>query len=236
MKKPLICVTCEHGFDAEMHMDRFVLNKNYARGVSAGGGIPLMPADIHEAQTYAALADGLLITGGSGVHPALYGDVFFDDDSIKGSNPVRDEMEIGLIRSFLEAGKPIMGICRGQQLLNVYFGGKLIQNFPKQKGIEHQNGISHKVHAEENSIVGGLFGQDFMTNSHHRDAVISTGPDVRVAAVSEDGIIEAIEHVSLPVFAVQWHPERQRGDTMNPACGPDMTPLFTYFVNLCRKD
>lgn len=236
MKKPVILVSCEHGYDNEMHMDRFVLNKNYTRAVTAGGGIPFMAADPAEAETYAEMADGLLLTGGSGVHPALYGDVFFDDDSIKGSNPVRDEMEMNLIRSFMKRKKPIMGICRGHQLLNVYFGGRLIQNFPKQKGIEHQNGISHLVRAEDDSIVGRLFGKEFMTNSHHRDGVTETGEDMRITVMSANGIPEAIEHKTAPVFGVQWHPERQRGEQMNPACGPDMTPLFTYFVDLCRKE
>lgn len=236
MKKPLILVPCEHGFDQEMHMDRFVLNKNYARGVTAGGGIPLMPADPLAAEVYAEIADGMLLTGGSGVHPALYGDVFFDGDSIKGSNPVRDEMEYKLIQCFVEKKKPIMGICRGHQLLNVYFGGKLIQNFPKQKGLEHQNGISHMVHAGAGSVAEKLFGAAFMTNSHHRDAVAAVGPDMRATAFAADGIVEAVEHTSLPILGVQWHPERQRGDRMNPSCGPDMTSLFAYFVDLCRKE
>ena len=235
MSKPLILVPGEHGFDPEMHMSRFVLNKNYAQGVSAGGGVPLIPADPLEAERYAELADGLLLTGGSGVHPALYGDVFFDDDSIRGSNPVRDEMELALLRCFVEKKKPVFGICRGYQLMNVFFGGKLIQNFPKQRHIEHQNGISHLVKAEADSIVGRLFGSEFMTNSHHRDGVTETGPEVRITAASADGIPEALEHRSLPCFGVQWHPERQRGDAKNPACGPDMTPLFRYFVDLCRS-
>ncbi len=235
MEKPLILVPCEHGFDNDMHMSRFVLNKSYAQAVTAGGGVPFMPGDPHEAERYADLADGMLLTGGSGVHPALYGDVFFDDDSIKGSNAVRDEMEMKLLQCFVERKKPVMGICRGHQLMNVFFGGKLIQNFPKQLHLEHQNGIAHLVKAEPDSIVGRLFGAEFMTNSHHRDGVTDTGSDILITAKSADGIPEAIEHRTLPCFGVQWHPERQRGDSMNPSCGPDMTPLFTYFVNLCRK-
>ena len=109
-----------------------------------------------------------------------------------------------------------------------FVDAELIQNFPRQLHLEHQNGISHLVKAEPDSIVG-------RTNSHHRDGITETGSDISITARSADGIPEAIEHRTLPCFGVQWHPERQRGDSMNPSCGPDMTPLFTYFVNLCRK-
>ena len=232
--KPWILVGCEHGYDEEMHTDRFVLNKNYTRAVSAAGGIPVMPADPCKAAEYAEFASGLLLTGGSGVHPARYGDVFFDDDSMKGSNAVRDAMEFALLDEFIKRKKPVMGICRGHQLINVYFGGKLIQNFPKQKQVEHQMGITHKVIAEPDSIVYRLFGREFNTNSHHRDGVTEAGKGLKITARSADGIPEAVEHGSLPVFGVQWHPERTRGDMMNPPDGPDMTPLFTYFISLCK--
>lgn len=232
--KPWILVGCEHGYDDEMHTDRFVLNKNYTRAVTAGGGIPVMPADPCRAAEYAELASGLLLTGGSGVHPARYGEVFFDEDSMKGSNAVRDAMEFALLGEFIKNKKPVMGICRGYQLLNVYFGGKLIQNFPKQKHIEHQMGITHRVSAEPDSIVYRLFGKEFNTNSHHRDGITEPGEGIKITARSADGIPEAIEHESLPVFGVQWHPERTRGEGMNPPDGPDMTPLFEYFISLCK--
>lgn len=234
MRKPVIMITCEHGYDNEMHTDRFVLNKNYARAISAAGGLPLIPIDACEAELYSEMADGLLLTGGSGVHPARYGDVFFDDDSMKGSNAVRDEMEFALLAKFVEKKKPVMGICRGHQLINVFFGGKLIQNFPKQKHIEHQMGITHKVIAEPGSLVEKLFGKEFYTNSHHRDGITEPGKEIWITAWSADGIPEAIEHKELPIIGVQWHPERTRGEQMNPPMGPDMSPLFEHFISVCK--
>lgn len=235
--KPLILITCEHAFNTMFRTEQLVLNKTYIRAISAAGGNSVLASDPDEAEYYAELCDGLLLTGGCGVCPTRYGETFFDEDSLRdSSNMPRDEMEFNLVAAFAAKKKPMMGICRGHQLLNVYFGGKLIQNFPKQKHLEHRCGISHLVEAEDDSILGRLFGTEFVTNSYHQDAVTVTGEDVRITARSADGIVEATEHKSLPVFSVQWHPERQRGELKNPPQGPDMTPLLEHFIKLCSHE
>lgn len=234
-RQPVILIASEHGFSSETHTDQFVLNKNYSRAISGSGGVPIIAADPNQADSYAEMYSGLLLTGGTGVHPARYNDVFFDDDSIRGTNAIRDAMEFELLYAFASRRKPVFGICRGHQLINVAFGGKLMLNFPKQLHLEHQNWISHNVVAEEGSILGRLFGLEFETNSNHRDCVTEVGNEMAISARSKDGIVEGIEHKTLPIFGVQWHPERSRGELKYPPKGPDMSRLFDYFIQLCSQ-
>ncbi len=232
---PLILIEPDHGFDPLTHAPRFLLGKTYPRAVSAAGGLPLIPMDIHRMKEYAELADGLLLTGGTGPHPRLYNEDFDDPDAPKTVNVVRDEFEMALIDAFIKAGKPVMGVCRGHQMLNIYFGGHLVQSFPAKGHPNHHYGTSHPVKVREDSILGRLFGTEFIVNSYHKNAISQLAPGLKITAFSDDGIPEAMEHESLPVFGTQFHPERMRGDDKNPALGPDMTPLFEYFMGLCRQ-
>lgn len=220
----------------------FALNITYMNAVAAGGGIPVMMGSTQLASDYADLADGLLLTGGESIYPKRYGETF---DHLAGGEPAvvrdlragcdtaRDEMEFTVFEEFYKRKKPIMGICRGHQLVNAAMGGANMLNFPRSHPVEHCDGIQHEVTAEPGSILERLYGTNFMTNSYHRDCAVSVGDGMRITARTADGMIEAIEHISLPIFSVQFHPERMRGDTPNPAFGPDGTKLFQYFVNLC---
>ena len=106
-------------------------------------------------------------------------------------------------------------------------------NFPRKHPAEHSEGIQHEIETVPGSILDRLYGQKFLVNSFHRDCADGVGPNVKITARSTDGIIEAIEHEELPIFSVQFHPERMRGDTPNPAFGPDGTRLFEYFIGMC---
>lgn len=220
----------------------FILNTSYMNAVAAAGGLPVMMGNTRLAAEYADMADGLLITGGESVHPARFGDTFNHlaggDAAVAhnlkaGCSTVRDEMEFTIFEEFKKRKKPIMGICRGHQVINAALGGHNMLNFPRNHAVEHSEGISHEVIAEPGSILERLYGSRFLVNSFHRDCADAPGPEVFVSASSADGIIEAIEHKTLPIFSVQFHPERMRGDTPNPAFGPDGTKLFEYFVSLC---
>ena len=92
---------------------------------------------------------------------------------------------------------------------------------------------SNEIIAEKGTLLERLYGERFWVNSYHQDCAVEPGPGVRVAALSPDGIIEAIEHETLPIWGFQFHPERMRGDTPNPVCGPDTDALFQYFVERC---
>lgn len=214
----------------------------YAAAVTAVGGLPVLLADARLAGEYAQLADGLLLTGGESVHPRWFGETFErlaggDPDRVRqlraGCNAMRDEAEMALFQEFFRLGKPILGICRGHQLVNAALGGKNLLDFPKNHPVEHYSGIQHRVTAEADSVLGQLYGTEFLVNSYHRDCADCVGPDVRVTARSEDGLIEAIQHKTRPIFGFQFHPERMRGDAPNPAYGPCSDALFRYFLDLC---
>ena len=241
MKKTvLITSTCT--YDTGKNSFNYRLDRSYGDAVAAGGGIPVIVSSEKIPSDYADMADGLLLTGGESVHPTYFGETFdhLANDKMDtilflryGCNIARDEMEMAVLREFARRGKPILGICRGMQMVNAATGVKNDLDFPRRHPVEHNLGVTHEVAAEPDSLVGRIFGERFITNSYHRDCAVSTGPDMRVTARSADGIIEAIEHVKQPIWGVQFHPERMRGDHPNPAFGQDATELFRYFVSRC---
>ena len=163
--------------------------------------------------------DALLLPGGGDLHPRLYGQPIDGADEI---NEQRDQYEIALFRYFFEQRKPIFGICRGLQLINVALGGTLYQHIENHR----QSGggdMIHFVKSTDPDLVE-LYGNHFPVNSFHHQAVDRLGNGLFVCAKAEDGTIEAVKHDSLPVFAVQWHPERLRGVS-------DGLLLFSRFID-----
>ena len=151
-------------------------------------------------------ADVLLLTGGGDIHPRFYG------QAINGSadlDEARDERELALIDAFLRAGKPVVGICRGLQVLNVYFGGTLRQQIAGHSQIDGADRF-HAVNSAP-GLLRELYGARFAVNSAHHQAIWRLGTGLRVLACADDGTVEAVGHKTLPVFAVQWHPERLCG-------------------------
>lgn len=148
--------------------------------------------------------DGLLLSGGTDIAPARYGE---NDTASVGIVPERDELEFAMTRAMLGQGKPILGICRGAQLLNVYFGGKLYQDIEKEMGITHPVGRFHPLATMDGSEMARILGEAPTVNSRHHQAVKRIGRGLRATAFSEDGIVEAFENTSLRVYGVQFHPE-----------------------------
>lgn len=177
--------------------------------------------------------DGLILCGGSDVNPKYY------DEEINGSVNIddeRDEIEFALLKAYINAGKPVLGICRGFQLINIYFGGTLYQDIEESNLHRRINNIDsvHSITVSENSIIGKLYGKNVSINSAHHQALKDLGKGLRATAYWQDKYIEAIEHTELPIFAVQWHPERTcfslaRTDTC------DGSKLFEYFIKLCEE-
>lgn len=205
-------------------------NDNYINAVNGCGGIPFASYLPEVSFDY----DGLILCGGGDIEPWRYG------QELNGSNtmdPERDAIELALAKAYVEAGKPVLGICRGLQLLNVYFGGTLIQHLDCYR--EHSSGadhdLAHEVCAERGSVVQKLYGDAFRVNSSHHQAIDKLGEGLKVTMRTADGkVIEGIEHETLPVLAVQWHPERMcfakaREDTV------DGSELIRYFIEMCRK-
>lgn len=206
------------------------INPAYIKAATAVGGIPVAIYAPKPDPTY----DALILCGGADIDPSRYDQT---NTASRGIDPVRDDAEFELFDTYMAQKKPILGICRGHQLINVAMGSDLIQHLDHAE--LHTSGVSgvdmiHEVCADKGSFVGKLYGERFMTNSSHHQAVGTPAKDLRAVAWSENGkVIEALEHDFLPIISVQWHPERMccdhlRSDTVN---GID---IFEYFIRLCK--
>lgn len=233
--KPLILLTGGTGAAAN-GTPTYALNKNYASNVSRAGGLPILAVDDYKAEEYADLADGLLLSGGKDVATEEYGQTQNYDFIL--TDLTRDTQELALIKAFMDRKKPIFGICRGIQILNVALGGTLIQDIPDQLGGEHNRGVNHLLTIKKDSILGGYFGESMMINSYHHQGLDKLGEGLIATAWADANgheLVEAVEHESLPVWAVQWHPERMTGEVTNPEHCVDSFPIFEHFVNQCKK-
>ena len=176
--------------------------------------------------------DGLILCGGCDVKPFLYGQKV---NGCRAIDDIRDAVEMQLIEQFIKQNKPILGICRGHQILNVYFEGTLIQHIKTaEQHVRNVYGDSiHIIETVPNSIIANLYGDKFFVNSAHHQAIDKIGKGLIVTSRSEkDEIVESFEHESLPVYGVQFHPERmclnnQRDDTI------DGIKIFEHFYNIC---
>lgn len=231
--KPIICISSDsNGADWSEKPRQLQSPKAYSLAVQRAGGIPWLASEICE-QELAELCDALLLSGGDDVHPK-----YFDEDMLNDTVNVdspRDAFEMRLIPEFLKRNKPILCICRGIQLINIYMGGDIYQDLVEQCGYVHGNGkIRHEVYAEPNTLLFELFGESFKTNSTHHQAVRKLAEGFRVTARSAEGIIEAIEHESLPIYGFQFHPERLTGEGWDERT-PDFAPLFERFVAIVKE-
>jgi len=201
---------------------------NYCRALTAAGGTPCpgycQPPDLSCA--------GLVLCGGGDIDSRLYG------QENRGSDPpdrARDRAELALFQAFYEAGKPILGICRGMQVINVALGGDLIQNLPPDALPFHgraERDLVHPVRTAEGALLRRLFGPVFPVNSAHHQAVDRLGGGLSAAAWAESGFPEAVEHVSRPVYGVQFHPERMSFSLRRPDAA-DASPLLRFFLERC---
>lgn len=179
--------------------------------------------------------DGLILCGGVDVDPVRYGQEKNGTGTI---DAARDAAEFQLIEAFLQAGKPIFGICRGCQILNIYFGGTLHQDIPTKASHRLLGAEVIPVHpvVTDDPLLTKLYGSEpFSVNSSHHQAVDQPGEGFRITAYCpEDGVAEGIVHERLPVFGVQWHPEKLSGKWRREDA-VDGIGLFEYFVALCKE-
>lgn len=200
---------------------------NYARAVRRAGGVPRFAPDGADGWEDCA---GLLLPGGGDLDPALYG----QED--RGSQPPdrdRDRRELALLEAALSAGMPVLGICRGIQVMNAVLGGDLYQDIKPFEHLPHNDHWAkvHTVTVRRGTLLSRILGQDtVLVNSQHHQAVDRVAPGFTLAALSEDGIVEAIEKPDARFcLGVQWHPE-----WLSDA-DPAMQGLFDAFVNACSK-
>lgn len=182
--------------------------------------------------------DALILTGGGDVHPALYGKERYIEQTVE-VNEKRDEFEFGVIERALDAEIPILGICRGMQIMNVYLNGTLILDLPGAGYMHHLevNGVEnrHEVAVAEPSMIRDLtLRQSLNVNSIHHQAVDQLGKGLMVSSTSPDGVIESAEWIMkdrMPfLLLLQWHPERM-DDFGNPASGK----MAEAFISAVRQ-
>lgn len=217
----------------------------YEVAVRAAGGEPMLLAnDAARAGAYLNELDGLVLSGGTDVSAARYGEA--RHPKTQDPNDARDELEIRLAHGARERGLPTLAVCRGLQLVNVAFGGTLVQHLDAQSGdaarLEHHQVNAggheryeclpeHEVRVESGSALARLLGTErFATNSMHHQAARKVAPGLRAVAWTPDGVIEALDAAfAHPFFyAVQWHPEELHGDPISAA-------LFGGLVEATRR-
>lgn len=185
----------------------------YVRAIRQAGGIPVILPDYDDDPSvisgYLERLDGLLLPGGADIPPIEYGEEAHPTTELLDANRFRFEKALG--KAWIErTRKPLLGICLGSQWINVFHGGTLVQDIPSEIGGNHR-GTTHLVTLEPGSRLQGIFGEtQFEVNSWHHQAVDAPGQQLRVAARSPDGVIEATETSDPERFliGVQWHPEK----------------------------
>ncbi len=233
MKKPMIGVMPL----VDLQRESYWMLPGYFEGIMQAGGIPVMlplTSDPTLLTQFVEEYDGFLFTGGQDASPELYGEQV--DARCGECCSERDAMELKLIPMILAHDKPLLGICRGIQILNVALGGTLYQDLPSQRysPVEHHQGLPydqsvHDVSILRDSPLDELFGiKSLSVNSYHHQAVKTLADSLEAMAYSEDGLVEA---VCIPdkrfIWAVQWHPE------FSFRVSKESRKFFTAFINSC---
>lgn len=178
------------------------LTKNYEKALASchvSYHVSLSPAEL---SSY----DKLLLPGGGDICPRRFGQT---DQGSLSVNETLDDAQFTLLHAFVQAEKPVLGICRGMQVINVYFGGDLIQDLPVKH--THQYTDQDQIHAVRTapgSLMHRLYQDHCLVNSAHHQGCGKIGHNLQVTQTAPDGVVEALEHSTRPVLGVQWHPER----------------------------
>jgi len=200
--------------------DAYFLLASYVELVSRSGAMPaILPlvSTLEEAREAVGRLDGLLLTGGKDLEPTRYGQTARHPDSL--GSPARNVSDLYFARAAQERGTPTLGICLGIQVMNVEFGGTLLQHIPEdlpgalgdeEEDEEESETPEHAVALEAGTLLARILGEGTgVVNSFHHQSVDRVAPGFRVAARSPDGVIEAIERTDHPFYVgIQWHPER----------------------------
>ncbi|MFZ5819750.1 MAG: gamma-glutamyl-gamma-aminobutyrate hydrolase family protein [Chloroflexota bacterium] len=237
--QPLIGITTNQSKN-EDDLPSVMVLQSYARAVLQAGGAPvLIPSMLAEAgwESLYARLDGILLSGGADLEPDL-----FDGQPhprVYGVDPLRDSVELSLFRAAVADGKPLLGICRGIQLVNVALGGTLYTHLRDQfpNALDHdypgnlRTALVHEVRLEAGTRLADISGEPVLrVNSLHHQGVKDVAPGLRVTSHAPDGLVEAVELPGHPfALAVQWHPEwlTDQQSTRN---------LFRAFVEAARGD
>lgn len=242
MRRPLIGITGRKDNSARLHNSPLIaVGETYIRAVHKVGGTPVILPPVVQADDWATLLnqlDGLLFSGGEDIAPVHYGEA--PESWLGGVDDERDDAELGLARLALNQQMPILGICRGHQVLNVALGGTLYQDLAVQVpgSLDHAytparplGTLVHPVTIDSDSELAALLGgTTFQVNSAHHQAVREPGEGLRIVARAPDGVVEALEFPGYPFFvSVQWHPE------VMVKFSDEMVPLFEALVTAAAQ-
>jgi len=230
-KKPLIGISCGG------NVAKSNVNASYYNAVIKAGGIPvLLPLTKDEAaiERIVKKIDGIVFTGGEDYDPAIYGEERIPE--LGTVNGFRDTSDIAFARTAIKMKKPILAICRGEQLINIVCGGTLYQDLPSQKNVIHRQTEpssipTHGIKVEKNSLLHDIMGSERLeVNTFHHQAVKDLGDGLRITAMSDDGVVEAYQSTGRRprILALQFHPERLREG--NEA----WTAIFEWLVKSAR--
>lgn len=239
MCKPIIGITCNSLFKPVGTTDgKYITfnNREYETAILKAGGIPLLLPLITDTtilQSQVNLCHGILLAGGDDINPLLYGE---EPTKFLGeTNMLADKCHLATAKYALQRQKPLLGICRGMQVLNIACGGNVYQDiseYPRERYKHSQTAprsqCCHTISTEENSLLHTLLGTTLQVNSFHHQAIHKLGKNINDTAWSKDRIIEGIELTDYPfAIGVQWHPEIMLTE------GDLMLPLFEAFIHAC---
>lgn len=228
------------GISSNLKEDLLSVPMSNVRAITQFGGVPIVLPNLvgDGIEEIAGAIDGLLLTGGGDIDPTLFG-----EEPLPGLGnivPERDQFELALIQKMLELNKPILGICRGAQIMSIAMGGDMYQDIYSQKDaplLQHDQQApnwhgSHFVQVTEGSLLRKIVGVDkIKVNSYHHQALRNMPEGFIVSGVASDGVIESFESTNHAfVMGVQWHPESliAKGDASSFA-------IFEAFINACKK-
>ena len=236
--KPLIGIPAHPTLFERNHSIIQSCGQNYIESVEKAGGIVLIlpiTADEEAIRRQAEMCDAYLIPGGIDVNPLSYGEN--PHPLLQMTRLEYDEYEISLIREITKTGKPVLGICNGMQMINIYFGGDLIQDIPSKQRHQRNAGKDswHGAAPEEGSWIGELYPKAFSVNSAHHQAVGKMGDGVIPVLYSDDHVVEGICVQGRPVYGLQWHPERICGPQEEHPDAADGTRVYEFFLDICRQ-
>jgi len=211
MARPIIGITLsiDHGERLRAGHDYLYVKRAYAQAVARAGGNPVLLSPELAPSAVAEICDGLVISGGDDIPPELYGERAAV--TMRPESRERIAWERQLLDRFAQTATPLLGVCYGMQLINVHFGGTLVQDIAAARpaaALDHGGGgrvTAHEIKITDDSFLRPLFGDTAMVCSTHHQAVARLAHGFQVAATAADGVIEAIERQQL--LAVEWHPE-----------------------------
>jgi len=198
---------------------------NYEKALLKVGIAPVISDKPQSADAF----DGLLLPGGGDITPFLFHE---KNNGSKNCCLKEDVIQLLMFQRFFEQNKPILGICKGMQLINVALGGSIIQDDPLCINHSYHNGDRyHKTVSLSGSILHTLYGDTFTTNSAHHQSVHTLGTGLIITQHADNNVAEGIEHKAAPILGVQWHPERLLSSERPAGCVCGL-PIFQYFRSL----